>query len=357
MLNRIEYLSDWAVKFYHGPKFDLANSGVPMDFTALPGPADNPLLRENGYKILADAQKKVGELYEADAEQVTLCAGGSGAIFLSALTLGGSREVAVVESPVYEPLWRGFESCGTEVRFLRREWDDDYSLAPKIDEARKLAKGASAVMITNPNNPSGAWDTRETIARLAEAVHPATLVVNEAYLPFVRGAKSVFGTSDNVAIISTLTKAYGLSFLRFGWIAAPSRIAKNFADASIYTLGLYPPATAAAAIPFLDDLDSLYEKAAGHARGRPDALDEKFRAPGSRIRWHRPAGEGIVGLIKIEGIEDDKQFAIDLKNETGTVLAPGSFFREPGTMRIGLGARGELYSGGIAALIDFASQQ
>lgn len=77
------------------------------------------------------------------------------------------------------------------------------------------------VFFGNPNNPTGAILTRDTITQLLTA-HPKTIfVIDEAYVDFTEAVISMAGAIDrhpNLIIIKSLTKTYSIPGLRLGYI-------------------------------------------------------------------------------------------------------------------------------------------
>jgi histidinol-phosphate aminotransferase len=92
-----------------------------------------------------------------------------------------------------------------------------------------------AVILCNPNNPSGTYLTLDEVRDLATALpHHVLLILDEAYVEFVDDP--AYGDShtlaletENVVVARTFSKAHGLAGLRCGYGIAPARIA-NYAE-------------------------------------------------------------------------------------------------------------------------------
>lgn len=84
------------------------------------------------------------------------------------------------------------------------------------------------VFIANPNNPTGTMIGMADIARLADGMPPAAiLVLDGAYAEFVEGfdgGASLIAERDNVVMTRTFSKLYGLGGLRVGWGYGPQTI-------------------------------------------------------------------------------------------------------------------------------------
>ena len=115
---------------------------------------------------------------------------------------------------------------------LREDFSQDLDgLAALADDSTRL------VFVTAPDNPSGYCPPRREVARLAarlaETAPQALLVVDEAYMDFAEdeGASSLLSAGplpDNVAVLRTFSKSWGLAGLRLGYGILPAAIADGF---------------------------------------------------------------------------------------------------------------------------------
>jgi histidinol-phosphate aminotransferase len=89
------------------------------------------------------------------------------------------------------------------------------------------------VVVCTPNNPTGPAVHRDELLGLADAVPPDVIVViDEAYGEFVTDPDAIDGLQvaagrDNVVVLRTFSKAYGLAGLRVGYAVAPAPIAEG----------------------------------------------------------------------------------------------------------------------------------
>jgi histidinol-phosphate aminotransferase len=91
---------------------------------------------------------------------------------------------------------------------------------------RAVTPRTKVVVIANPNNPTGNFMPREGFLKIAETGLP--FVVDEAYVEFAGLGKSQVGLVQkykNVIVTRTLSKAYGLAGLRFGYLMADPSVA------------------------------------------------------------------------------------------------------------------------------------
>src|SRR6202041_2368704 len=96
---------------------------------------------------------------------------------------------------------------------------------------KEVSKKTRLIVLTNFHNPSGVAIPEETICEIgdiARTVH-ARVLVDEVYLEmgFDSRAQSAFYFGDEFIVTSSLTKAYGLSGLRCGWVLATPELARR----------------------------------------------------------------------------------------------------------------------------------
>lgn len=115
------------------------------------------------------------------------------------------------------------------------------------------------ICIANPNNPTANFMDEEDFIRIAETGIP--LVVDEAYIEFAgfeRSMVKLTETHKNVMITRTLSKAYGLAGLRFGYMLGDEEVVGQIAATLIpWNVGTIPLWAALAA---LEDREGLQER-------------------------------------------------------------------------------------------------
>jgi histidinol-phosphate aminotransferase len=124
-------------------------------------------------------------------------------------------------------------------------WERDWSLPVEA-----LANcGAHAIYLANPNAPSGTFVSPLKVAELARR-YPGLLLIDEAYADFADdNCIALVGQYPNVVISRTLSKAYSLAGLRFGYaIAQPEVIAEMMKVKDSYNCDAVSIAAAAAAL-------------------------------------------------------------------------------------------------------------
>lgn len=200
-----------------------------------PSPAAAVAIREAASRVSsypkaahADLTDALAGTWDVDTEQVWLGNGGDGAIdYLHRATLEPDDTV-LVPSP-------GFAYYGMSARFHHGEVREyDLSKAENFEQTAETVledyDDDRLVWITSPHNPSGSTMALEEVERVAEETDEGTLVVvDEAYGEFADRESAValiegradFRARDDVAVLRTFSKAYGLAGIRLGYAVVP----------------------------------------------------------------------------------------------------------------------------------------
>ncbi|ROR72711.1 histidinol-phosphate transaminase [Bogoriella caseilytica] len=138
--------------------------------------------------------------------------------------------------------WRSFEAypivlsvAGAQAVPVPLDAEGRHDLARMADAVTERTR---AVMLCTPNNPTGPALTHREVRDFLAAVPPQVLVVlDEAYLEFVRNDDPVDGVAlaaahQNLVLLRTFSKAYGLAGLRVGYAVASPALAGAVRSAS-----------------------------------------------------------------------------------------------------------------------------
>jgi len=103
------------------------------------------------------------------------------------------------------------------------QWDMDEACHVLAEESPVL------LFLCNPNNPTGAYLDRRAVLRLLDAAPDATLVLDEAYAPFVATpwASSDLTASGRVVVLRSMTKDGALAGLRLGYALAREDVTRR----------------------------------------------------------------------------------------------------------------------------------
>ncbi len=193
------------------------------------------------------------------------------------------------------------------------------------------------VVITNPNNPTGTLLPHEEIARFVEAVpKEAIVVIDEAYIHFLRDrdyktAIPLAIEHDNVIVVRTFSKGYGLAGIRMGYAVCSQAIQNKL---RFYISRGFPPVLPlAAATESVKDIGHLHRSQemiwAFH-----DRCYEEFDKMG--VEYMPSHGNFVMVNVGRNGAEFSRDFL-----EHGVKVSPRNRETQPTWVRVSAGTQPE----------------
>jgi len=340
---------EWA-KTRPAPEFDLAGSNIlACTLDDLPGAREAVALsgaNDNGYRPLVDA---IAARYGVPADRVTTATGTAGANLLALAALLEPGDEVLVERPGYDPLLGAARLLGATTTRFDRRFEDGYALDPDL-VWRAVTPRTTVIAVTSPHNPSGVLaDTAalDQIGRLA-ARQGAIVLVDEVYRD-VAGDVSppVAARGDVFVTTSSLTKSYGLSSLRAGWVIAGECVTARARRARDVVDGTGSIVAERLAVLAFAHLDRLLARARTHL-ARNKAVVDDFLAAHPQLEYTPSAG--TIVFPRLRGLDDADPFVERLMREQRTAVGPGRFFDAPAHFRIGYGGDTDKLRGGLDRL-------
>jgi len=339
----------WA-KFKPPVRFALTASEVPH-FRLDSLPIDIADLDMDGashprYAPLRDA---IARRYGVGPEQVVAADGTSMANFLAMAALIEPGDEVLIEQPTYEPLLGAASFLGAEITRFARRAEDDFWIDLTVIE-RAMSDRTRLIVITNLHNPSSALTEEEDLLALAEIAKRsnARILIDEVYLDSaVPPRRSAAHLGPEFVCTNSLTKVYGLSGLRCGWILAEPELAERMWRLNdLFGVNQAHQAERLACIAF-ERLDQvLGDTPAMLERNR--TLFNGFVAGRSDLEA-MAAEHGIVAFPRwTRG--DTERLSTHLREHYDTAVVPGRWFEMPDHFRVGLGVPTDLLEEGLVRL-------
>jgi len=343
----------WQSTWENRVRFNLSESGVhPMtaaELLALAGDGPAPLdLRlgypqSNGTDALREA---IAALYSgATPDQVLVTSGSAEANYVNCWTLIEPGDRVAIVLPTYMQTWGLTKNFGAQVAPIplhaERGWQPDPA---EIDAA--IAPGTKLVVVTNPNNPSGAVmaeSAMDRIAARADAVG-AWLLADEVYQGAERDGPmtpSFWGRAERVVVVNGLSKAYGLPGLRIGWALAPAAHAAALWSRKDYTtIGPTVMSDALARVALRPEVrPKIFERTRGIIRANWAIVERWLSAQGGEFSWRAPDAGAIV-WARYRTKMNSSELAEALRAEHDVLIVPGDQFAMDGYVRLGFGPPG-----------------
>jgi aspartate/methionine/tyrosine aminotransferase len=341
---RCQYM-EWAKTRSHA-RFNLATSGlmsVPM--SEFPVRLDELEITAAGAYGYSKLQERLAKHNGVPEECVVAATGTSMANHLAMAAVLDSGDEVLIEQPVYGPLLDVAEYLEARMKRIPRRFENNFAVDP-ADIAQLLSRESKLIVLSNLHNPSGALMSAETLRAIGELAKRAGahVLVDEVYLEMLFGqsAPFSFGIGQSIAtggdnpfiVTSSLTKVYGLSGLRCGWILASPELAKR-----IWLLNdLYGSVAAHSAermsVIAFDHLEQFRERARDLLTTNRALLDS-FLDARRDLECFRPLA-GTVLFPRLRHGDPDTFFNL-LREKYETTVVPGSFFEMPQHFRIGIG--------------------
>jgi hypothetical protein len=300
-----------------------------------------------GYQPLVDA---LAERIGVEPRSIVTAAGTSFANHLAMAALVNPGDEVLIEHPTYEPLLSLARYLGAQVKRFPRLFEQSFQVAPENIE-RNISSRTRLIVITNLNNPSGVLTDETTMAAVGEIARKvgARVLVDEVYLEafFETRPKTAFLLGPEFVTTSSLTKAFGLSGLRCGWIVAEPELTRRmwllndlFASTPVHV-------GERLSVIALAQIEGLAREAAARL-DRNRALVNQFLELRDDLETVRPAG-GTVFFPRLR-IGDTDRFCTLLREKYETSVVPGRFFEMPSHFRLGIGGDSATLASGLERL-------
>lgn len=366
-----ELLSGWPPE----DKVDLALSNVAglsmarfreLGAQGLPDPLNlgdpclkiTPALRE----LVAARHGRPGE-----PERVLLTSGASEANFLimaSLLTNSSKRDPrpgkipcpgfpfsrVIIEDPTYPPLLNLPLGFGAKV--LKWPRDPVTGSQARIDDLKQLLEASdrsALVVMTNLHNPSGTPTPPSQMRALAETVgdNGGLMVVDEIFRELHPGLESVALLGDHCLAVGSVSKVYGVSNLRVGWIVGEPSLIQRLRELKEYVTAVNSAPCELLTYQALSIGDRLVHRARAIKEANMPRV-EAFCNDRPELTWYPSAG--LIAFIGVDHPLGSLGLAERLRDDFGILISAGDHFGWSGYLRIGYGCPPEDLEGRLAAL-------
>lgn len=306
-------------------------------------------------------RQAIAGLYEgAAASNIIVTHGTIGANMLVHRTLLGRADHMIAVVPTYQQHYSIPASIGADVQHLQLFETDDW--LPDPDALRAMVTPQTKLIaLTNPNNPTGALIDRALMAQIVAIAREvdAWVLCDEVY----RGTdQQGDGLTASVADLyekgistASMSKAFSLAGLRLGWVVGPEALIEDIMkhrDYDTISVGMIDDHFAALA---LEHKSRLLARAHQITRGNLAILSDWVETtPG--ITWVKPRS-GTTALLKYDLDRPSRALCVDLLQETGVLLTPGSALHMEGYLRIGYANNPAILKEGLARLSAFLTRQ
>lgn len=221
----------------------------------------------------------------------------------------------------------GARSVGVELDFGDGKWALDIG---KLEAA--ITPKTKGLFINTPSNPTGWTASREdliTILALARK-HGLWIMADEIYARFhYAGGRApslldIRQDDDRILFVNSFSKNWSMTGWRIGWIVAPPETGQVLENLVQYSTSGVAQFLQKGAVAALNEGDDFVRANIDKATLSRDILCNALVAT-NRVETLKPDG-ALYAFLKIDGITDSRQAALDIVDKTGVGLAPGTAF-------------------------------
>lgn len=290
-------------------------------------------------KKLAEYYHRVG--FDIRPEHIIVTTGGSEAITIAINTCLNPGDEIIIPEPFYAN-YNGFACfAGVTIHPINSSIENGFALPPISEFEKVIGPKTKAIMICNPNNPTGYLYSRQELEELKNLVlkHDLFLLTDEAYREFCYDGREFVspmhlpGLEEHVIVLDTISKRYSACGARLGALVTKNKAvlasALRFAQAR-----LSPPAVAQiAGEAAVDTPQSYFDKVLKeYAERRNIMVDMLSQIPG--VYCPVPGG-AFYAVVRLP-IDDSDKFCqwmleeFSYENQTVMMAPATGFYSTPG---------------------------
>ncbi|MFN2532238.1 MAG: aminotransferase class I/II-fold pyridoxal phosphate-dependent enzyme [Pyrinomonadaceae bacterium] len=331
-------------------KFNLATSGVGnVRLSELNVSFDDLEITNGGYGY-RPLLEQLSSRYQVDTRSIVTAAGTSFANHLAIAALINPGDEVLFEQPTYEPMLAVARYLGADVRRFTRRFSNGFAI--DTDELQNLASSRTRlIVLTNLHNPTAVLTDRQTLMQIREIARAvnARVLVDEVYMEtlFEEQPRTAFHLGPQFVITSSLTKAFGLSGLRCGWIFAAPEIARRMWLLNDLFAATPVHAGERLSVVCLRQIEKLAARAK-QLLDRNRELLSNFLDSREDIEIIRPEF-GTIAFPRLRAGSADTLCDL-LREKYDTSVVPGRFFEMPEHFRVGIAGDSDVLQEGLERL-------
>mmetsp|Transcript_63409 Transcript_63409/g.95719 ORF Transcript_63409/g.95719 Transcript_63409/m.95719 type:complete len:440 (-) Transcript_63409:14-1333(-) len=330
-------------------------------YTAVTGTAD---LRN---AIAADLKRRKGLEYNPQTEIIV----GNGAkqcVYQGVLAVCGTGDAVIVPAPYWPSYPEMVALAGAETVVVETTAESGYLVTPDTLRATlDEHPNTKLIILCNPSNPTGGVYGKEKLEALAAVLrdYPKVAVLaDEIYERLVYEGDcpsfaSIEGMFSRTMTVNGFSKAYAMTGMRLGYVAAPQKLAKAVTTIQSQLTSCAGSISQAAGVAALTQVsDEELDRNVEIMREKRDfVLAELEKMEGVSVAM--PPNGAFYALPNVSGYfgGDDTQLCLELLKSKKLALVPGSSFGAPGTVRLSYATSMEELGIAMTKLREFLEEQ
>ncbi|MDA8142377.1 MAG: aminotransferase class I/II-fold pyridoxal phosphate-dependent enzyme [Thermoplasmatales archaeon] len=320
------------------PEPVLHEMGINTSFEAMKRDAPNP----ESYFL-----DRLCNLYRYDRSNVMTTIGGSEAIFLLSLYAKFNGADVFTGLPEYEPIFTVPMNLKVKTHMAP---------FPEVEKQFGEHDSKKAFFFSNPNNPMGNLHRSSYLNSIHDHLKKDDFMyADEAFLEFTfrKKPESFFRDSQGIIVNGSLTKFYGFSGLRVGWIAASSEVIEKLKIIRNSTGIINPEYPLWIAGQSLDNR-SLFMERGRRIMGKNLPALKKFVESHGNLSWEAPESASYA-FIHYDYNIGSEDFCRQAMQNSSVLIGPGDYFGVPASFRLCFTQEPEAFARSLEALGNFLS--
>ncbi|MFP7495175.1 aminotransferase [Terribacillus saccharophilus] len=285
-------------------------------------------------ELIAEYLKTTYSVSYRPADEVIVTVGASQAIDIALRAILNPGDEVIIVEPCFVAYASAVSLAGGIPVSVGTKSKNGFKLQPEELESALTSK-TKAIILCNPNNPTGTMLNREELLPIAELVEAHDLVVlsDEIYAELSYDADYVSFASlpnmqERTVLISGFSKSFAMTGWRLGYAAGPAELIQAMTKIHQYTIMCAPTMAQYGAVEALRSGAASVEHMRKSYRQRRNFVTTAFEEMG--LMTNRPGGAFyIFPSIKETGMTSEA-FAEALLMEEKVAVVPGSVFGESG---------------------------
>ena len=292
-------------------------------------------------------RKKLAQFYvkqdvKVTFEDIMITTGGSEALLFALGSIMDPEDEVIIPEPFYANYHAFSEESSARVVPVISNIESGFTL-PTIEEFEKaITPKSKAILICNPNNPTGYLYSESEIKQLGELVkkHDLFLIADEVYREFIYDERdkhfsvmNLNGIEQNVIMIDSVSKRYSMCGARIGCMVTKNReviaAAMKFAQARLCPPTIEQIACEAA----IDTPQSYFDEVISEYKERRDTLISELNKIEGVVVSTPKAAFYCIAQLPVDNTDDFAQWLLESYNSNGetVMVAPaGGFYSTPG---------------------------
>jgi aspartate/methionine/tyrosine aminotransferase len=315
--------------------------GMPSSFSSV-------FMRSN-----PDVVAHLSDRYDVPRENIRCTTGATTAVALAYGALVPTGGTVLIEHPGFDIFANCARDAGLETTYFRRD-APQFDVVP-ADVLGALTESTRMIVVSNLHNPSGASVSSDVLVELASALKEKNvyLLIDEVYQDYDTIQKPAIDLRrhSNVVRIGSLTKTFGLSAVRCGWMFAGGDVMKRLSahcDRVDFGVSKLAHSVAAEVLARADEYDEWRDSIMTVSRPIAEAA-LKTMVDDGLIELRLPLN-GCTCFPRVVGVQDTRALSRWLIARHGVVVVPGECFGMAGHIRIGFALAGDKLQAGLERL-------